>query len=60
MTKRKRPKRKIPERTTIKLPPSEYQPSKAEMDKEYNMPKAGKRTLRKAFFRPFDVVEEDS
>ena len=60
MTKRKRSKKKVLERHTINLPPSEYQPSKSEMEKEYDMPKAGKRTLRKAFFRPFDVVEEDS
>lgn len=56
MTKR-RAKSKIPGRRTIKLPSSEFQPSKAEMEKEYDMPKASKRTLGKAFFRPFDVVE---
>ena len=52
-------KSKIPKRRTIKLPSSEFQPSKAEMEKEYDMPQASKRTLRKAFFRPFDVVEEE-
>lgn len=57
MTKKR--KRKVPEHRTIKLPSSEYQPSKAEMEREYDMPKASKPTLRKAFFRSFDVVEED-
>lgn len=58
MTKGKKVKRKVPERRAIGLPASEYQPSKAEMEKEYDMPKASKKDVREAFFRPFDIVED--
>lgn len=34
-----------------------YQPSKAEMEKEFDMPEAYIETVRKAFFQPLKVVE---
>lgn len=36
----------------------DYQPSKAEMEKEFDMPEADMETVRKAFFQPVKVVEE--
>lgn len=42
----------------ITLPPRRnYQPSKAEMEKEFDMHKADIETVRKAFFQPLKVVE---
>ena len=37
---------------TEKLSDSHYQPSKAEMEQEYDMPKASMDTLRQVFFDP--------
>ncbi len=37
---------------TEKLADSHYQPSKAEMEQEYDMPRADMECLRGAFFRP--------
>lgn len=42
-------------KTKIKLPPKEYQPSKAEMEKEYDMPGAKIGEVSKAFFTPVEV-----
>jgi len=38
-----------------KLADSHYQPSKAEMEKEYDMPKLSKEQARKSFFEPKHV-----
>lgn len=35
-----------------KLSNSHYQPSKAEMEKEYDMPSLSKKQARKSFFEP--------
>lgn len=35
----------------------DYQPSKAEMEKEFDMPEADIETVRKTFFQPLKVVE---
>ena len=51
-------KRGRPETPVIKLPSSEYQPSKAEMEKEYYMPKVGKRALPQGVFPSFYIVED--
>ena len=48
-------KHKLPELREIELPTRDYQPSKAEREEEYDMPKAKIGTLRRAFFRPFSV-----
>ena len=37
----------------IKIPKCDYQPSKAELEEEFDMPEAGKKEIRSAFFRPF-------
>ena len=39
----------------ITLPHSDYQPSKAEKEKEYNMPKAKEGIVRSAFFQPYAI-----
>ena len=39
----------------ITLPPRTYQPSRAELREEFDMPGASMETVRKAFFRPFKV-----
>ena len=41
----------------IKLPAGDYQPSKAEREREYDMPGADMKTVRSAFFRPIKVRE---
>lgn len=46
-----------PSPRTITLPPRDYQPSKAELEAEVNMPGADLETVRKAFFRPLKVKE---
>ena len=37
----------------------DYQPSRAEMRKEFDMPGADIETVRKAFFQPVEVVEPE-
>ena len=54
MTKKLMP---LPKPVKIKLPPRGYQPSKAELEEEVRMPKAGLKTVRRAFFRPVKVIE---
>ena len=59
MTKDRKHRRKdIPEERDITLPPRDYQPTKAESEKEYDMPGADIVTVRSAFFRRVKVREE--
>ena len=53
-TKSRRPK-PIPEEREITLPPRDYQPTKAETEREYDMPGADIVTVRNAFFRRIKV-----
>ena len=55
MTEKPRKRRNLPEPHTITLPDQDYQPSKAEREKEYDMPGASQKTIRRAFFRPITV-----
>ena len=41
------------------MPASEYQPSKAELEAEYDMPGADPETVRRAFFRPYYLKTEE-
>ena len=43
----------ILEPRTVELPPSDYQPRKAEIEEEFDMPGMDTETLRSTFFRPF-------
>ena len=55
----KKPKRrKLPEPRTITLPDQDYQPPKAEQEKEHDMPGASLKTVRSAFFRPINIKRE--
>ena len=49
-----RPKRHAtPEPTPLPLPPPGYQPSKAELEEEFDMPGLSDEEVRERFFRPF-------
>ena len=54
---RRRPKETIPEEREITLPPRDYQPTKAETEREIDMPDADIVTVRRAFFRRVKVRE---
>lgn len=60
MTEKRKPskRRKLPEPRTITLPDQSYQPPKAEREKDHDMPGASMETVRRAFFRPFNVRRE--
>ena len=61
MTKRAhREPQAVHEPVTLELPPSDYQPSKAELEEEFEMPGMTPEEMRKAFFRPFRVVRSTS
>ena len=59
MTARDKKKQPLLEPRTITLPGNGYQPSKAEMEQEYDMPGASMETVRSAFFRPINIKRED-
>ena len=44
-----------PKTRQITLPHSDYQPNKAEKEKEYAMPGADAGTTHRAFFQPTDI-----
>ena len=48
----------LPEPRTIDLPRRDYQPSKAELEEEIDLPKASLKTVRSAFFRPFNIIHK--
>ena len=59
MSKDHKPRQKdIPKEREITLPPRDYQPTKAETEREIDMPDADIVTVRKAFFRRVRVKEE--
>ena len=53
-----RPPAYIPEPRTVVLPPKDYQPSKAELEEEFDMPGMSDEELRRTFFRPIRVVRQ--
>ena len=50
---------KVPEPKRIELAPSDYQPSKAELEEEVRLPGASVEEVRRAFFRPFTIRRRD-
>lgn len=48
----RKPKR-IPTVRAVEVKPSNYQPSRAELREEMDMPKMSLAKVRRAFFRPF-------
>lgn len=59
MTSKDKPKQPLPDPVTITLPGKDYQPRKADMEREYDMPGADMETVRRAFFRPVNVERKD-
>ena len=53
MTKQEPTKAVVPNPVEIDLTPSSYQPSKAEMEEEINMPGRSLDQVRDTFVRPF-------
>lgn len=47
------------EKRTITLPSRDYQPTKAELEEEFDMPGADDETIRKAFFQPVNKEYEN-
>ena len=47
------------EKREVPMPARDYQPSKAELEREYDMPGADMATVRRAFFRPVKVRSAD-
>ena len=62
MTKRatQRAPQPIPEPATLELPPTDYQPSKAELEEEeeFDMPGMSMEKVRETFRRPFRIVRQ--
>ena len=58
MKRTARPPAYIPEPRTVTLPPKDYQPSKAELEEEIDMPGMSDEEIRRTFFRPFKIVRE--
>ncbi|MCY4601502.1 MAG: hypothetical protein OXF27_16460 [Acidobacteria bacterium] len=55
MGKKAEPHGQSPKRSaSITLPPSDYQPSRAELREAFDMPGAGPEKIRRAFFRPVE------
>lgn len=46
----------IPEPRPLELAPTDYQPSKAELEEEFDMPGMSMDEVREAFRRPFRIV----
>ena len=54
MPARRTPKRRPDqEPTPLPMPPPGYQPSKAELEEEFDMPGLSDEQVRERFFRPF-------
>ena len=53
MAKRAPKCRPAQEPRTLPFPPSGYQPSKAELEEEFDMPGVTDQKVRERFFRPF-------
>ena len=56
--KRTRPPADVPPPQTVTLPPSGYQPSKAEMEEEIDMPDMDDDQIRETFFRQFKFTRK--
>lgn len=41
------------------LPPEDYEPTKEELQEEFDMPGADMETVRRAFFRPTKIVRRE-
>lgn len=50
----------LPDPVEITLKPASYQPSKADMEEEFDMPGMSLDEIRSTFFRPFTFRHDDS
>ena len=60
MNNRKPKSRAVQEPRTLPLPPTGYQPSKAELEEEFDMPGLSHEEARKRFFRPFRFDRQET
>ena len=58
MSKQIRKRRAAQEPQTLPLPPPGYQPSKAELEEEIDMPGLSDQEARERLFRPFRFVRK--
>ena len=60
MTEKKpRKTARLPSERTIVMPPRSYNPTKEDSAQAFDMPKASKATLRRAFLRPIKSKDGD-
>ena len=60
MSDEPRERQEISEPVTITLLGTDFQPSKADMEEEFDMPGMSLDEIRAMFFRPFRVLREES
>ena len=48
----------VPEPATLELAPTDYQPTKAELEEEFDMPGMSMDEVRQVFRRPFRIVRQ--
>ncbi|MCY4128052.1 MAG: hypothetical protein OXG15_02290 [Gammaproteobacteria bacterium] len=58
MKKEKNKHRKIPEPSEMKIPARDYQPSRAELREETDMPRLSLKRARAMFMRPFRFIND--
>ena len=58
MTPRAHAMTDMPEKPEARIKPRDCQPSKAELEEEYDMPGASMEALRDAFFKPLKSEEK--
>lgn len=54
-----KPNAKLPDPVAVKMCPSSYQPTKAEMEEEFDTPAWTEEQLRQVFMRPFVAKDSD-
>ena len=59
MSKSRPERRASQEPTPVRLPRPDYQPSKAELEEEFDMPGLSREEARERFFRPFRFEREE-
>ena len=59
MSKSRTKRRSVQEPRTLPFPPPGHQPSKAELEEEFDMPGLTDQEMRDTFFRPFRFVREE-
>ena len=50
--RKKKSREPLPDPRYVDVQPTDYQPNKAEVEAETDMPDASRETVRRAFFRP--------